>query len=65
MSRAFDIGDQKPFLPPRRSFTEIDRDEIVRQTLDEAMRRLHSLHGNPTYRRAFEISAKVLQRMKP
>lgn len=65
MAKQFDIGEQAPFIPPRRSFTEIDRDEIVRQTLDEAAKRLRALHGNPTYRRAFDLSAKVLQRMKP
>jgi len=65
MSREFDIGQQMPFVPPRRSFTEIDRDEIVRQTLEEAAKRLEALRGNATYRRAFDISAKLLRVMKP
>jgi hypothetical protein len=65
MSREFDIGLQQPFVPPRRSFTEIDRDEIVRQTLEEAAKRLQALQGNATYRRAFDISAKLLRVMKP
>lgn len=65
MSRQFDIGVQAPFQPPRRSFTEIDRDEIVRQTLDEAVGRLSDLGGNYTYQRAFEIAARVLKAMKP
>lgn len=65
MAKQFNIGDQAPFIPPRRGFTEMERDEIVRQTLDEAVSRLQSLGGNPTYRRAFEISTKVLLRMKP
>jgi hypothetical protein len=65
MSREFDIGEQKAFRPAPRSFTEIDRDEIVRQTLDEVARRLGALGGNATYRRAFEISANLARAMKP
>lgn len=65
MSRAFDIGEQPKFTPPPRTFTERDRDEIVRQTLEEAAKRLEALQGNATYRRAFDISAKLLRVMKP
>jgi hypothetical protein len=65
MSRSFNIGEQHAFRPPQRSLPEIDRDEIVRQTLEEAAKRLTGLHGNTTYRRAFEISAQLLRKMKP
>lgn len=65
MSKQFNIGMQPKFYPPRRSFTEIDRDELVRQTLDEAIGRLADLGGNYTYQRAFEIAARVLKAMKP
>lgn len=65
MSRSVDIGTAEPFIPPRRSFTEMDRDEIVRQTLEEAAKRLQSINGNPTYKRAWEIAAQKLRLMKP
>lgn len=65
MSRQFDIGSQARFTPPRRSFTEIDRDEIVRQTLEEGAARLNALTANATYRRAFDIASKLLRAMKP
>lgn len=65
MAPRFNIGQQSAFQPSRRSLPEIDRDEIVRQTLEEAAKRLMGLHGNPTYRRAFEISAQLLRKMKP
>jgi hypothetical protein len=65
MSRQFDIGVQQVFVASSRSLGEIDRDEIVRQTLEEGARRLEVLHGNSTYRRAFGIAAKLLRTIKP
>lgn len=65
MSQQFDIGEQPKFYPPRRTYAEIDRDEIVRQTLEEGIKRIANLGGNTTYQRAFEIAARVLKAMKP
>jgi hypothetical protein len=65
MSPRFNIGEQTAFQPASRSLPEIHRDEIVRQTLEEAALRLLALHGNRTYCRAFEISAQLLRKMKP
>jgi hypothetical protein len=65
MAPKFNIGQQPAYRPTPRSLHEIDRDEIVRQTLEEAAKRLIGLHGNSTYRRAFEISAQLLRKMKP
>lgn len=58
-------AEQAPFTPPRRSFTEIDRDEIVRQTLAEAESRLSAMTVNALYRQAFKLAIKVLRGMRP
>lgn len=58
-------ADQTPFKPPRRSLTEIDRDELVRQTLAEIETRINAINVNPTYRAAFRVVVKVLHGMKP
>ena len=65
MSRPVHIEELPPFVPPRRSYTEVDRDEIVRQTLEEAARRIESRQGNPTYQTAWRTAAKIIRAMKP
>jgi hypothetical protein len=55
----------EPFVPPRPSMNEMERLELVRQTLEEAARRIQSIHGNPTYRRAWDIAAQKIRLMKP
>ncbi len=57
--------EQSTFRPPQRSFSEIDRDEIVRQTLAEVERRLTEQHGNSVYRQAWKIAIKIVRGMKP
>lgn len=54
-----------PFTPPRRSLTEIDRDEIVRQTLKEIEARMAAVNVNHTYRAAFKVVQRILHGMKP
>lgn len=54
-----------PFTPPRRSLTEIDRDEIVRQTLREIEERMSAVSVNKTYSQAFKVVVKILHGMKP
>lgn len=65
MSRPVQIEVLPPFVPPRRSYTEIDRDEIVRQTLEAAAKRIEARQGNPTYQTAWRTAAKVIRAMKP
>lgn len=65
MSRPIVIESQAPIIPPRRSYTEIDRDEIVRQTLEEAAKRIEGHGGNNLYRTAWRKAAMILRAMKP
>jgi hypothetical protein len=58
-------AEQAPFTPPRRSLTEIDRDELVRQTLKEVEARMNALVVNNTYRGAFKVVSKILRGMRP
>jgi hypothetical protein len=58
-------AEQTPFLPLRRSITEIDRDEIVRQTLAEVENRMNAIPVNNTYNQAFKVVVKILRGMKP
>lgn len=57
--------EQTPYHPPRRSLTEIDRDELVRQTLTELESRLGAVHVNNAYRAAFKVVVKIMRGMKP
>lgn len=57
--------EQSAFRPPQRSYTEIDRDEIVRQTLKEVETRLMAMNVNHTYRQAFKVIVRLLNGMKP
>lgn len=56
---------QAPFAPARRSFTEVDRDEIVRQTITEIELRMNGVNVNHTYQQAFKVVIKILRGMKP
>lgn len=58
-------AELKPFTPPRRSFSEIDRDEIVRQTIAEIEARLKTTNVNKTYAQAFKVVLRILHGMKP
>jgi hypothetical protein len=57
--------EQSTFKPPQRSFSEVDRDEIVRQTLKEVERRVSALSVNATYRMAHKQVLRILAGMKP
>lgn len=59
------FAERTPFRPPPRSLAEIDRDDIVRQTLKEVEARMNATSVNPTYRQAFKVVAKILHGMKP
>ena len=65
MSRPVVIEPQTPIIPPPRSYSEIDRDEIVRQTLEEAAKRIERYGGNNIYRTAWRKAALILRAMKP
>ena len=58
-------AEQTPFTPHRRTLSEVDRDEIVRQTLKEVEHRLTTMTVNSLYRQAFKLAIKVLHGMKP
>lgn len=58
-------AEQTPFAPLRRSLSEIDRDEIVRQTLVEIESRMMALNVNSLYRQAFKVVIKIIRGMKP
>lgn len=58
-------AEQTPFQPPRRSLTDLDRDELVRQTIAEVEARMKSINVNHTYRQAFKVVVKILHGMKP
>jgi hypothetical protein len=57
--------EQATFRPPQRSFSEMDRDEIVRQTLSEVEKRIKDQHGNTLYRQAWKVILKIVHGMKP
>lgn len=56
---------EQAFRPEQRSFSAIDRDEIVRQTLDEVERRLIYQQGNSLYRQAWKVAIRIMQGMRP
>jgi hypothetical protein len=57
--------EQTSYRPPQRSYSELDRDEIVRQTLKEVERRIHEQQGNALYRQAWKVVIRILHSMKP
>jgi hypothetical protein len=57
--------DVSRFLPVARTLPEIERDDLVRQTLEQAAIELEGQGGNPTYRMAWRVAAKILRKMKP
>lgn len=65
MSRPVHILAQAPIIPLRRSYSEIDRDEIVRQTLEEAAKRIETYGGNKIYQTAWRKASLLIRAMKP
>lgn len=57
--------EAKPFQLENRALTIVERNDIVRQVVDEAEQRILALAGNPTYRRAWKIALRALDGMKP
>lgn len=55
--RPVKIEPMPAIVPVPRSFTEIDRDEIVRQALEEAAKRIEARDGNVSYRHAWRTAA--------
>ncbi len=64
MARSLKI-DVSKFQPFTRTLPEIERDDLVRQTLEQAAHQLESQDANPTYRMAWRAGAKILRAMKP
>ena len=40
---------------------QLAREDLIRQTLEAAARRLEKIHGNKTYMRAWQIAARELR----
>lgn len=64
MARSLKI-DVSKFLPIARTLPEIERDDLVRLTLEHAAHQLEDQDANPTYRMAWRAAAKILRQMKP
>lgn len=64
MARSLKI-DVSRFLPITRTLPEIERDDLVRQTLEQGALQLEGQDANPTYRMAWRAAAKILRAMKP
>jgi hypothetical protein len=64
MARSLKI-DVSKFLPITRTLPEIERNDLVRQTLEQAAYQLETQDANPTYRMAWRAAAKILRQMKP
>lgn len=57
--------EEHSFVPPVRTLEDIERDYIVRQTLEEAERRIVQQAGNTLYRQAWKVAIRILRGMKP
>lgn len=55
----------RPFQPPAVAVHDLERDEIVRRTLEEVERRILSVDTNALYRQAWKVVIKILHSMKP
>jgi hypothetical protein len=64
MARSLKI-DVSKYQPLTRTMPEIERDDLVRQTLEQAAHQLECQDANPTYRMAWRAAAKILRQMKP
>ena len=51
--------------PEVRSINDIERDDIVRRSLEEAAVKVERLSGNQTYTQAWKIAARMIRSMKP
>lgn len=56
---------QVPFRPPVRTLSEMDRNQIVRETIDEIENRLCATSVNKTYQSAFKVVVRIIREMKP
>jgi len=57
--------EEHSFSPPNRALEDIERDDIVRRTLEEAERRIINQGGNTLYRQAWKVAIRILRCMKP
>lgn len=47
-----------------KTVEQLQRDEIVRQTLERAARRIEEINGNETYQKAFKVAAQAVRSLK-
>lgn len=59
------IPESEPVKIAYRPLTDIERDDVARQALEQAASRIERQFGNPTYQRAWEIAAQIVRAMKP
>jgi hypothetical protein len=57
--------EEQPFKPSVRTIQDIERDDIVRRTLEEAERRLLGTTTNTLYRQAWKVAIRILRGMRP
>lgn len=57
--------EEQPVTTVSRSVADIERDDIARQALEAAARRVESQQGNQLYMRAWQIAARIIRASKP
>jgi len=48
-----------------KTHEQLAREEVQRQALEDAARKVEALSGNQTYRQAFRVAARAVRAMKP
>jgi hypothetical protein len=43
---------------------QLEREDLIRQTLDEAIRRIEQLDGNPIYQKAWKVAVAAVRALK-
>ncbi|WP_141713507.1 hypothetical protein [Bradyrhizobium elkanii] len=62
--RSVEIEPMPAIVPVPRSFTEIDRDEIMRQALEAAAKGIEVRNGNVSNRHAWRTVAAMIRSWK-
>ena len=48
-----------------KSPEQLAREDIIRQTLEAAAKRIEGQSGNPTYRQAWKLAIRAIMSLKP
>lgn len=57
--------EEAPVTTVSRSVAEIERDDIARQALEAAARRIEAQQGNRLYMLAWKVAARIVRSSKP